>query len=100
MAILSFVANEKQFLRQKLEKKASVSGLLFDEVQVKESNVFDPSTWELVGFTDLDCSVTKEFSGLHKKENESDSDSETSGAHKNLAIHVLLFFNFTLKAYF
>ena len=27
--------------------------LVFDEVKVKEGLVFDPSTWELIGFTDL-----------------------------------------------
>ena len=65
---------------------------MFDEVQVKEGLVFDLSTWELVGFTDLDCSVTEEFLGLHKKGNESDSDSTTSDEHKNLATHVLQFY--------
>ena len=82
---------KKQFLHQKFGKKASVGGLLFNEVQVKERLVFDPSIWELVGFTDLDCSVTEEFLGLHKKGNESDSDNITSDAHKNFATHVLQF---------
>ena len=56
---------KKQFLHRTLEKKANVGGLLFDEVQVKKGLVFDPSAFELVDFTDLHCSVTEEFLGLH-----------------------------------
>eukprot|EP00112_Aurelia_sp_Birch-Aquarium-sp1_P020476 Seg529.4 transcript_id=Seg529.4/GoldUCD/mRNA.D3Y31 product="hypothetical protein" protein_id=Seg529.4/GoldUCD/D3Y31 len=43
----------KRFVEKKLEDRARWGGLFFDEVKVKEGLVFDPSTWELVGFTDL-----------------------------------------------
>lgn len=35
-------------------KRGQLGGLFFDEVKIKEGLVFDPSTFELVGFTDLD----------------------------------------------
>ena len=37
----------------KAPKHAKLGGLFFDEVRIKEGLVFDPSTWELVGFTDV-----------------------------------------------
>ena len=53
-------AMSNHFKTLKLKKKDRLGALLFDEVKIKEGLVFDPSTWELVGFTDLgdDCDLT------------------------------------------
>ena len=53
-------------------------GLFFDEVKIKEGLVFDPSTWELVGFVDID------HGSLHP--------GSDSGIQKSLATHVLQFY--------
>ena len=53
-------AMSNHFKTLKLKKKNGLGDLLFEEVKIKEGLVFDPSTWELVGFTDLgdDCDLT------------------------------------------
>ena len=36
-----------------LPNRALIGGLFFDEVKIKEGLVWDPSSWEIIGFTDL-----------------------------------------------
>ena len=43
-----------KFEKAKIGKRGQLGGLFFDEVKIKEGLVFNPSTFELVGFTDLD----------------------------------------------
>ena len=43
-----------KFEKAKIGKRGQLRGLFFDEVKIKEGLVFNPSTFELVGFTDLD----------------------------------------------
>lgn len=55
-------------------KHSKLGGLFFDEVKIKEGLVFDSSSWELIGFTDV----------LDEKAESTPSDK--------LATHVLQFF--------
>ena len=43
----------EEFDKMKQPKHASLGGLIFDEVKINESLVFDPKNWELIRFTDL-----------------------------------------------
>ena len=61
--------------KMKAPKHAKLGGLFFDEVKIKEGLVFDSSTWELVGFTDI-------------KEDNFESDSVKS----EIASHIMQFF--------
>ena len=45
---------EITFKDQKFSEVGRFGGLFFDEVKIKEGLFFDPSTWELVGFVDLE----------------------------------------------
>ena len=61
-------------------KSAKLGVLVFDEVKVQEGLIFDPATWELIGFTDL---------------GEDEHNSSVTSACKleeNIATHVLQFF--------
>ena len=71
--------------KQKLEKGGSWEAYFFDEVKIKEGLVFNPSTFELVGFTDLDDDEIEVPSIGQLK--ESDSKPENT-----LATHVLQFY--------
>jgi hypothetical protein len=42
-----------KFDKMKPPKHAKLGGLFFDEVKIKEGLVFDSSSWELIGFTDI-----------------------------------------------
>ena len=42
-----------RFKSAKISNCGKLGMLVFDEVKIKEGLVFDPSTWELIGFTDL-----------------------------------------------
>ena len=42
-----------RFKSAKISNCSKLGMLVFDEVKIKEGLVFDPSTWELIGFTDL-----------------------------------------------
>lgn len=64
-------AMSDNFKNQGLPQVGKFGGLFFDEVKIKEGLVFDPSTWELVGFVDL---------------------GSDSSIQKNLATHVLQFY--------
>ena len=70
--------------KQKWEK-GQLGGLFFDEVKIKEGIVFDPSTFELFGFTDLDDDEIDLPSVGQLK--ESDCNPEIQ-----LATHVLQFY--------
>ena len=81
------------FQQLKLGKRAAVGGLLFDEVRIKEGLVFDPSTWELVGFTDLEESVTDEMINVACTSSRSKKDGKpVSVAEDKLTTHVLQFY--------
>ena len=45
---------KERFEKTKMGKRGQLGGLFFDEVKTKEGLLFDPSTFELFGFTDLD----------------------------------------------
>lgn len=69
------------YSQQKLSDVGGLGALIFDEVKIKEGLLFDPSSWELIGFTDLEC----------------DSDntgniSTTPSVQGKLATHVLQFY--------
>ena len=61
----------------KAPKHAKLGGLFFDEVKIKQGLVFDRSTWELVGFTDV------------VKDNNFESGTSVKS---EIATHVLQFF--------
>ena len=42
------------FNDQEIKKVGRFGGLFFDEVKIKEGLLFDPLSWELVGFVDLE----------------------------------------------
>ena len=65
---------------QKLPEVGKLGALIFDEVKIKEGLLFDPSTWELIGFTDLDC------------EGSSSSENSSPALKEQLATHVLQFY--------
>lgn len=69
-------AMKTKFDKMKPPKHAKLGGLFFDEVKIKEGLVFDSSTWELIGFTDI------------KDDNSGTDTSITS----EIATHVLQFF--------
>ena len=75
---------KQKFGKTKIGKRGQLGGLFFDEVKIK-GLVFDPSTFELVGFTDLDNDETNLPSVGQL--NESDSKPENK-----LATHVLEFY--------
>ena len=62
------------FKDKKFSEVGRFGGLFFDEVKVKEGLLFDPSTWELVGFVDLE------------------NDETNCTIQKSLATHVLQFY--------
>lgn len=84
----------KRLCERNLDKRARLGGLFFDEVKVKEGLVFDQSTWELVGFTDLgsDEADLKDFMR--------ETDVPTGNTNAGLATHVLQFFFKSLFANF
>ena len=84
---------KKRYEEINLNGSASLGGLFFDEVKVKEGLVFDPSSWELIGFTDLGTD-DDDLNGLLK----GDGSEHSSG--NGLATHVLQFFFKSLFANF
>ncbi|KXJ19976.1 hypothetical protein AC249_AIPGENE15268 [Exaiptasia diaphana] len=80
---------KESFQKSKIGKHGKLGGLFFDEVKIKEGLVSNPSTFELIGFTDLDdddvsLEVTEKDVKLEKK----------------IATHVLQFFYKSLFANF
>ena len=47
-------AMRNNFVDKKIPEAGKFGGLFFDEVKIKEGLLFDPPSWELIGFTDLD----------------------------------------------
>ena len=47
------------FESQGINDVGKMGGLFFDEVKIKEGLLFDPSSWELIGFVDLDDNDAK-----------------------------------------
>ena len=75
-------AMRNNFVDKKIPEAGKFGGLFFDEVKIKEGLLFDPSSWELIGFTDLDI------------------DDKSSTVQESLATHVLQFFYKSLFAGF
>lgn len=86
-------AMRDKFDKVKIGKRGQLGGLFFDEVKIKEGLIFNPSTFELVGFTDLDDDETDLPSVGQLK--ESDSKPEIK-----LATHDLQFYFKSLFAKF
>lgn len=61
-------------------KSAKLGALVFDEVKVQEGLVFDPATWELIGFTDFG------------EDEHNTSVTSACKPEENIATHVLRFF--------
>ena len=80
-------------MKEKLEKltpnkSAKLGALVFDEVKIQEGLVFDPATWELIGFTDI---------------GEDEHNTTVTSACKpqeNIVTHVLMSYSFSLKVCF
>jgi hypothetical protein len=72
----------ESFTKQGISEVGKFSGLFFDEVKIKEGLLFDPSSWALIGFTDL-CS---------DKSDTPDGNTTMSSVQESLATHVLQFF--------
>lgn len=82
-----------KFEKAKIGKRGQLGGLFFDEVKIKEGLVFNPSTFELVGFTDLDGDEIELPSIGQLKESDSRPENK-------LATHVLQFYFKSLIAKF
>eukprot|EP00794_Sanderia_malayensis_P002922 gene2922-3375_t len=61
-------AMQSEFHKISRESKCRIGMLLFDEVKIKEGLVFDTSTWELLGFTDLGQSDNLLFDDVSAEE--------------------------------
>ena len=85
----------KRFLSLKLENRAIIGGLLFDEVKIKEGLVYDPGTFELTGFVSLDDDMSASSFDLDTK-----TDLCLKKLEEMLATHVLQFFFKSLFARF
>ena len=80
-------------MKEKLEtltpnKSAKLGALVFHEVEIQEGLVFDPATWELIGFTDI---------------GEDEHNTTVTSACKpeeNIVTHVLMYYSFSLKVCF
>lgn len=70
-----FKTMDTTFKDQGFSEIGRFGGLFFDEVKIKEGLLFDPSTWELVGFVDLE------------------NDGTNYTIQKSLATHVLQFYS-------
>ena len=70
--------------RQNIGKHGLLGGLFFDEVKIKEGLVFDPSSFELIGFADIENSIHDLELLCASKQSENDEKPE-----QKLATHVL-----------
>ena len=86
-------AMKEKYEKTKYSKRGQVGRLFFDEVKIKEGLVFDPSTFELIGFTDIGDDETDIPTVLN-------DDKVTATPQKNIATHVLQFFYKSLFAKF
>ena len=82
-------AMQNNFVEQKIAEVGKYGGLFYDEVKIKEGLLFDPSSWELIGFSDLE-----------DDDNGTDNIATTSTVQRNIATHVLQFFFKSLFASF
>jgi hypothetical protein len=69
-------AMRNNFKEQGFSNVGKLGGLFFDEVKIKEGLLFDPSSWELVGFVDL----------------ENRDSVGTGNIQDSLATHILQFY--------
>jgi hypothetical protein len=88
---------KSRFVTMKIGKQGILGGLFFDEVKIKEGLLFDPSTWELIGFTDIEEDIQ---SGLPSPAAMQETKEESLDPHKNVATHVLQFFYKSICAKF
>lgn len=75
-------AMRSNFAKQNISEVGKFGGLFFDEVKIKEGLLFDPSSWELIGFTNL----------YSDESDATDSKVTISTVRENLATHVLQFY--------
>ena len=71
----------KQFQKKKPPKHASLGGLYFDEMKIKEGLVFNTKNWELVGLT-----------GIVENDGIDTETKKSAQATDHLATYVLQFF--------
>jgi hypothetical protein len=88
-------AMKKNFEKANIGKHGLLGGLFFDEVKIKEGLVFDPSTFELIGFADIENNIDDLEVPCASKQMENDEKPE-----EKLATHVLQFFYKSLFAKF
>ena len=74
MSVLDAMRNN--FIEQGFSDVGKLGGLFFDEVKIKEGLLFDPLSWELVGFVDL----------------ENRDIASTGNIQESLATHILQFY--------
>ena len=86
---------KKTFEKANIGKHGLLGGLFFDEVKVKEGPVFDPSSFELNGFADIESSID----GLDLP-CASNNLKMVKKSEEKLATHVLQFFYKSLFAKF
>ena len=75
-------AMRESFAKQGVSEVGKFGGLFFDEVKIKEGLLFDPSSWELIGFTDIGSNKSVTSNGNVTK----------SSVQESLATHVLQFY--------
>lgn len=86
-------AMKELFVKSKIKKHGNLGGLFFDEVKIKEGLVFNPSTFELIGFTDSDDDETD-------TPKVSEATEQNKNTIKKIATHVLQFYYKSLFAKF
>ena len=69
----NITALKNRLIKLNLPQKAAIGGLFFDELKIKEGLVWSQSSWELVGYVDI-------------------QESECEGSKDKLATHILQFF--------
>ena len=72
----------ESFAQQGVSEVGKFGDLFFDEVKIKEGLLFDPSSWELIGFTDIGSNKSVTSNGNVTK----------SSVQESLATHVLQFY--------
>lgn len=85
-------AMRESFAKQDVSEVGKFGGLFFDEVKIKEGLLFDPSSWELIGFTDIPVGSNKSVS--------SNGNVTKSSVQESLATHVLQFYSKSLFSSF
>ena len=83
-------AMQNYFVERKIAEVGKYGDLFYDKVKIKKGLLCDPSSWELIGFTDL----------KNTDDNGTDHIAITSTVQRNLAKHVLQFFSKSFFASF